>query len=592
MTKLCVIKFLILLFFCTSALGQKKPKYKDLYSLLSTRQYETAEPFLKKYLAAEDGNPNAFLYMGIIYQEKANANDILKETQNLLSNIDSAMYFFDKASGGINDREIRKNKEYYQAYNRRDLRTGEFGVKLSDIQFDIEKRKEGLTDRRQQVSMIKYYFQHADSLYRKCTSLFNSIKHTYPTKQTLFLQAGDSTIRLLKSLAVRFDSTLKFIGYYQSSLENLVKMSYNQTFELQEISDFENDGSSPADFLAEDVHLWDYKKFSDDSRHVMVNDIEPLREELVSLDMRANKLEQTLRRDSLSVKKDLDQLNIGALYERLKRFDDNPLPVNVLKLKIADLSYHSSVLEARSLADSMNVDLQLSLVQDEYKELCNLDSLADVLINSDLEASSPSYAHFISTAYNNITVLKTYVKGIKEYAVREKIKLADTLKLRRAATGWIHVQNEDIPLFEDDSLLIHRPLLTADEKYTVGLKYLDSVSVSGYFYTVTPSRIPDIQVTFPVDLENFTSDRFPSVKTLVTDTNSLIYYIVIYSQERSEEKIPATVAKIYRSDGLSWSENYRLDFVPESVTYNTESGELVVSADQQTFVLDKNGKRK
>ena len=51
-------------------IAQKKIKYKDIWGLLNTKQYEAAEPFLKAYLNENSDNPNAYLFMGIIYQEK------------------------------------------------------------------------------------------------------------------------------------------------------------------------------------------------------------------------------------------------------------------------------------------------------------------------------------------------------------------------------------------------------------------------------------------------------------------------------------------------------------------------------------------
>ncbi len=116
----------------------QKVKYKDLIVLLTSKQYEKAEPFLKRYLKENDDNPNAFLYMGIVFQEKSATIDPLLHTEILCSNLDSATLFYDKAFKGINEKELRKNDEYYEAYTRRDLRTGKFVIKLSDVQLDIE----------------------------------------------------------------------------------------------------------------------------------------------------------------------------------------------------------------------------------------------------------------------------------------------------------------------------------------------------------------------------------------------------------------------------------------------------------------------
>ena len=71
MTKVALIKFLLLcLFLSTTAYGQKV-KYKDIFGLLNTKQYEAAEPFLKRYLKENEDNPNAYLFMGTIFHEKS-----------------------------------------------------------------------------------------------------------------------------------------------------------------------------------------------------------------------------------------------------------------------------------------------------------------------------------------------------------------------------------------------------------------------------------------------------------------------------------------------------------------------------------------
>jgi len=591
MTRLCAIKFLVLLFFTASAQGQKL-RYKDIYGLLSTKQYDAAAPFLKRYLATGEDNPNAFLFMGMIYQEQAARKDVLKETPALLSSMDSAIYFYNMAAARLDDRELKRNKAYYEAYNRRDLRTGEFGVQLSDIQFDLQKRRESLAARSENVKMVKHYFVVADSLYRRCTLLFHSLKERYPLRQALFLQAGDSTLGTLDGLAARFDSTLRFVGLYRSSMEGLGKSGYEQVFELQELVDYENDGASTSDFLSQRVPLWNYKQFAVASRGVITDEIIPLRDDLVLLDAELNNLGERLKHDSVSLRDTIAMLHDRLPYDRLRNFDGDPFPLRFLELKLAVLSYQDAVVTSAAYADSLDVNLQLALTQTESDELRKLDSLASVVRQADFDRVSRDYAHFISTAYNNETVLKTYINGIGEYAKREGAKLAETLQQRQDAVRWLRLQDEKIPLIPMDSLLPYRPLVTVAERYTIGLKYADSADVSGYFYSVTPSRVPDIKVTFPVDKQHFVSGALPSVRALSTDSNDLIYYILIYSEEKVSEKFPATIAKVYRADGLSWCANYPLDFVPEAVEYNAESGELVVRAQENALVLDKNGKPK
>lgn len=136
MNKRTILTFILFTTVGSLVFGQRI-KYKDLFVLLSAKQYAEAEPFLKKYLRDNKDNPNAHLYMGLIYEDKVSKIDILKETERYVSQIDSAVYFFGLASKGMTEKEVSKNEEWYQMYNRRDVRTGKFGVKHSDVILDL-----------------------------------------------------------------------------------------------------------------------------------------------------------------------------------------------------------------------------------------------------------------------------------------------------------------------------------------------------------------------------------------------------------------------------------------------------------------------
>ena len=111
----------IVVFFTVVAYGQKV-KYKDLLVLLNAKQYDQAKPFLKKYLAENDDNASAYLFMGIIYQEEVLKNDVLKQTDMMISNADSAIFFYNKCLPLLTEKEVKKNDENYLMYTRRDLR--------------------------------------------------------------------------------------------------------------------------------------------------------------------------------------------------------------------------------------------------------------------------------------------------------------------------------------------------------------------------------------------------------------------------------------------------------------------------------------
>jgi hypothetical protein len=591
MRKVACLQVIIFLVTITQTFGQKV-KYKDIFGLLSTKQYEAAEPFLKKYLVENQDNPNAFLFMGIIYQEKSAKDDLLKQTPRVIASMDSAIYFYNKAYQTITEKEIKRNDEYYQMYNRRDLRTGEFGVKLSDVQFDLEKRIEGLRERIDKVKMVRHYFSLSDSLYKKCNTLYRAVQAAYPGQRELYLRGDQPLTSMLKALAIRFDSSTKAFEHYKSSLVTLGKTSYNQIMALNEITDLKKDGASLANFYQDNLQVWDYGRFADATVQLIEKEIMPMRAHLLSYDAEINKLHEKLANDTVSVRSDLTALIDKLLLEQLKKFDTDPLPMEVFSLKTADLEYRSVRIEHRKQADTTNVHLQVERAQKELKLVSRLDSIATKLASEDIDRKSEDYGDFVTKAYKTPADLKAYIKEIKDFADREERRANAARVRRQESLRWVINGVDSIPLYVGVKRSKFKPVVVAEEKYTAGLVYKDSLNADGYFYTVTPARVPDVKVTFPVDKPSFKLSRLPQIKTVTySDAAGQIYFILVYSERATKDnKYPATLAKIYRSDGLAWSHSYTLPFIPKELIFKQENGEVQIKADASQSIIDKNGK--
>ena len=588
MTKIGLIQFL-LLFLISAAFGQKV-KYKDIYALLSAKQFEQAEPFLEQYLRENVDNANAFLFMGNIFQEKASKNDILKQTSLAIANMDSARLYYDKAYKVLDEREVRRNKNYYEAYNRRDLRTGEFGVKLSDIQFDIGKKIEALKERSDKLSMARHFFSLADSTYKRANALFVSIQRKYASKNQLFLRADKTTLQDLSTLSVRFDSCLKAFDRYKSTLSSLGRTGYNQKITLAEVADFAKDGTESANFYQDEVKLWDYKTFAESSREVIEKEIFPIREHLVSFDMEINKLRRKLDTDSVSVRNDLTRLVDKRLYDQLKKYDDEPLPIFLFALKTTDLEYRSTLIEHKPLRDSADLHLQISLLGRELALLSRLDSSAGLLPEEKLMDKSLDYAEFISDTYSSPSVLKSYIHTMRDFGMREQKEKNDQLKAYEDALKYIVDGVDSIPLISDAPGKF-KPLMIDPEKFTLGISLKDTTQVQGYFYSITASRKPQLKAYFPLDKKLFNIKNISSTKALTySDATGQIYYLLIYSDNALKQKFPATLAKIYRSDGLAWKIDQPLAFTPTQLVVSADTGELFIRNGAEEVVVDKNGR--
>jgi len=126
--------FTLLIFFLSWQAQAQSLKYKDIYTLLEQEQYETALPGLATFLSANPDHPSATIYMGVIAQEFE--KDCAK-----------AKTYFEKALTLIDQKELNKNKKYYGLWNRRNLRTGKYGITLDDVRLDVENRVNNCSDK-------------------------------------------------------------------------------------------------------------------------------------------------------------------------------------------------------------------------------------------------------------------------------------------------------------------------------------------------------------------------------------------------------------------------------------------------------------
>ncbi len=591
------VSLFILLLLATATFAQKV-KYKDLFVLLDSRRFNDAEPFLRKYIKENTDNPNAHLFMGFLLQEKCQKSDVLKETQIVTYLADSAVLYLELAKKGITEKEIKRNDEYYQSYSRRNQRTGEFGIALSDIQIDIDDRIASLKTRKQKVSTLKTHFDEWVRLYQRSSNLFKSLQGAYAGEKEFLLQSDENSIAKLSEVIQAFDSCTGEYKSYRSALEQVNKPGYAQNFNARRIEKFKDDGQGTPDFFADDVKGWNFGDWALAHIQEIQREVIPFRDKLVSYDVEINKLFDKIRKDSSSVTKLIPGVEEKVKVNPVARFDAAPMPLTVFKMKIEELKFSSFHIDNRKLRDTTNIMVKMEAIKSELASLTRLDSIAGILAAKDIDKETENYQHFVTNAYGSTKMLKSLISATKEFSEHEKHRREDVLQRLGNSLNWLVVDRDSVAMGQaKQKKPNHFPLAIYPERFMAGLKFgADSVA-TGFFYTITPSRSPDLKASFPVDKTVFSKKNLPVSKSFaVANEGGTIYYALIYSETKVGDKFPVNITRVNKPEGMVWNQSYKFEYLPSELVVSPDTGDLTVKitgpgGESKLITLDKTGKQ-
>ena len=502
---------LVFVFFCVSTQAQKV-KYKDLFPLLDAKRYDEAEPFLKTFLVQESDHPNANLQMGFVLESKTRKSDIFKDKDNISVFADSAIIYFNKFNTLLNEKEIKKRDEYYQEYNRRDLRTGKFGIKEQDIRYDIENRIKVLREYKSQVEEVNGYMSDAVRQYHTAKSSFIYLSRSEQTLQEFFLAASLVTEESLEYMSQSYDSSLISIKKAQEILEEIEIEDYLQSIDYQPIDDYKSDGYSDADFYSESFTIWDYKEWAGRINGEIINEIKPLREDILAYSKKLNDV-------FVDQEPDLTKLNgVGSMgfKDKLLSYDVDPLPLKVFDYKKMEILFkiESDAGQNELMTDSTHVDHLLQAASNNVQILMEADTLINVFGDSDeLKHEVKLHHDFVEQEFTNQESLENFINYKSDWLKQELLKWNGVLDSLTEASRYAYLESDTlmVAVQEDSSYFLMNNNVEVEDLLTLANAKSDSLDYflgglklneagSTYFITrVAPSRNSIWYFEEPVD---------------------------------------------------------------------------------------------
>ncbi|MDH5397176.1 MAG: hypothetical protein OEX02_03470 [Cyclobacteriaceae bacterium] len=602
--------FIFIYFFFYTSASSQKIKYKDLFYLLDAEKYEEGEPFLRQFLADEKNNdhPNAHYQMALVFSDKIAKSDIFKNGEDIVSYTDSCFYFYALARQFIDEKEVKRNDEYYHKFLKRDVRTGKVSIKVFDVHFAIDEDIKRLEKRRQDIEIVNTLLKKAISIYAVMENQFRDLRAGYDNYNQLLLRSDLMLMAKIDKIATQYDSFhVTFEKIHQKLLE-IPRSGYGQKLDPIELSDFEKDGLTEVDFLALDVAAWDYGQWAKSTKNTITQQILPIKYRLAKADESLDQLLTQALTDSNSISGEIGSFINEFDPGEILTYDSNPLPLKLIELRLAELNYYNTFFSNNSFRDSVDYTFRISLNQKEAGILEKVHDLATNIASLNIDEHLRNFKDFVDQRYSGYLGLDQYIKSKLEFSsslIEELNKLNDQYHLRNAYT-----------LYQNDTIYIDSLGFSVKERYhhplgrigqmAAGIK-LKGDTLSGYLVEVTPARVTDFYVEIPIDSLLNTKE---SKVSGISDMDGQVYYLLYHSDNaffitsvdstsvqspvdlqdeflledslgsqnafKMDTLWKATIAKVYRADGLSWASNIVLKGKPDGIKL-LANGELQIN---------------
>ena len=492
------IYLVCLMFFSLSVQGQKY-KYKDIFPALDQKNYAEAEPKLRAFLkeSKNEEHPNAHFQMAYLLEHLMKPLNVVNDSSAVIKYCDSVALYFSKAKQLITEKEVKKKKDYYQAYYRRDLRTGEFGIKKSDIDVDIDKKVNFYRDVRRNVQFLAITLPKLEKVMTQNAALYKELVEGFDNVTSFAISVDKEKREQLQQLAVNNRTTRRLVNDIQDCVARLPEGGFNSDEDLQDVEDITTDGGTANSVYDGKFQLWDYEQFANDVLELADGDIATYKKSLLETNSKLNvalkKLEKYQAPTELPMVPE-------DLMKQAAQIDPDNLPVSILQFKAA---------EARYLTVELNEVEDVNYV---YLQMQKFDSLNEIVkaakvhfeqfagLNTPLEQKK--YKEFIIKAFNRQTQLDQFVKDKR---------------------GWINNRVFYIGQQTDE----------LKERIKWGSNDVDSVAL----FTNPEGQLADKMTTF-----------------LETDS---LYYNVVAGLEFDEEPYKAFIGRVAPNMSLLWK--YTLD---------------------------------
>ncbi len=415
MKKISIIASFILI--SSSATGQfadKKVKYDEVLPQILDVPSAGIPILLKEFKVENPDEISIDFQLGLVYLDRFLNSDVLSQFAHKDGNARKALEYLSKSRMVIDDKEIRRNEELYFNLGYFDDK-GRAVVEFDTVNALMTTYIPILEEFVEKAPPIYENFTQSFSHYDQAHKIYTALIGKYQSYNDLLLLYNEDVDTQFEAMKSEYFEAERFFNKYKELIQ-AYEIGYNQVWDVHDLSVYRLDGlSAEINFLVDEIEIWNYAKWVDDTRAYIKENIDQLRLDLAREDDRTNQVLEKVESEWRSDEFELLDISKELLFT-LRKFDLQSVIESIFLYKEAkhDLLYQellSRDLENPSEPEAIiDQGRKLYLYGQMITKIVDADTLLGNIQSRNNTINHAKYGDFLGERYNGEQGIMQYVR--------------------------------------------------------------------------------------------------------------------------------------------------------------------------------------
>lgn len=358
--------------------------FKRIISEKSTVDRETFYDQLTQFQKENVEFGNVYYQLGKVEMDLFSSLDPIVDRIAARQRVYNAKTNFGLATNYLDESEISKFPEWYDVPES----TSKDSISLKGKN-KIDKSYSDAVEYAVSYEELVENYDRAVYHYLKAREGFIDINTSADNLRQLFLKADDSLKMRVKAVGVSFDSSMYHTGIYREIYQKLPhkkKRKVNVT--KKKIDHFRMNGITSANFLADEIDVWDYREWSDRFLALLKVEVDGLQDEIKAAYKFFMATNDKMINGEDCIQANLDELKFQRIINLVTKYDNESVLIDIFQYLTAKLDYGNKLVYERvcNALDEPPTDDFLSrkarIYQNIYGSFAEADSLNETIISS------------------------------------------------------------------------------------------------------------------------------------------------------------------------------------------------------------------